>query len=132
MKPRPVQQGDWTGEEIDYLCQHWPYMTGGQIAKELGRTRNAVVGKAFRLELVKGEAKEEEEPPPEVVEEPPEPLARPRSRGLCNTLVGFAQYCPNTVQPGRAQCAKHLPKPKRTRTNQIGELSTSGASSMVW
>ena len=106
MKPRPVQPGDWTG--------------------------NAVLGQVHRLHLTKEPP--DEEPP--VVEAPvvetPKPPARPRSRGLCNTLIGFAQYCPNTVQPGQAQCAQHLPKPKRTRDGQIGDLSVRGASSMVW
>ncbi|MDE2470059.1 MAG: hypothetical protein KGL35_15270 [Bradyrhizobium sp.] len=41
----------WTKSECDYLIQAWPRHSARVVAKALGTTRNAVIGKAHRLGL---------------------------------------------------------------------------------
>lgn len=42
----------WTPERVDYLVRKWAEgYSGGVIARELGTTRNAIVGKVSRLHL---------------------------------------------------------------------------------
>ena len=48
---------DWTNERIEILKELWNEgLTTSQIAKELGTTKNAVIGKTHRLNLVKRES----------------------------------------------------------------------------
>jgi GcrA cell cycle regulator len=44
---------EWTTQRTDLLRQHWnaKLLSASQIARILGMTRNAVIGKAHRLEL---------------------------------------------------------------------------------
>ena len=107
----------WTVERVDDLARFWSQgLSARQIAEKLaGVTRNAVIGKAHRLNLQRGaeEAEPIPEPPPPVPEVPifapmPEakswmcrwPLEDPGRFGL--------HICGKTAQPGRYYCAEHL------------------------
>lgn len=46
----------WTDERIEKLKELWPTMPASEIAKILGVTRNAIIGKTHRLGLVKGQS----------------------------------------------------------------------------
>jgi len=50
-----IYTGFWTQERVDTLTQQWVYglKSAREIAVELGCTRNAVIGKANRLFLVR-------------------------------------------------------------------------------
>lgn len=107
----------WTAERVELLTKLWAEgFSARQIAEKLGGvTRNAVIGKAHRLNLQRGaepvEFVPEPEPPP--VFEPvflptPEvkewmcrwPSEEPGRYGL--------HICAKTSQPGRPYCAEHL------------------------
>jgi GcrA cell cycle regulator len=68
---KPVQP-DWSDAEIKTLKQLWSEnYSAAQISKEIGRPRNAVIGKAHRLGLTpRGRAK----PPPMPPAPPPMPM----------------------------------------------------------
>lgn len=45
-----MESPDWTPDEIDYLTVHWDAgESGGSIAKNLKRSRSAILGKIHRL-----------------------------------------------------------------------------------
>jgi len=108
----------WTMERVDLLTRLWAEgLSARQIAMKLGGgvTRNAVIGKAHRLNLQRGVVTPEPrpEPVPVVREEPqidygPEvkswmcrwPTAEPGRQGF--------YICGKTAQPGRPYCAEHL------------------------
>ncbi len=107
----------WTAERVDDLARLWSQgHSARQIADMLGGvTRNAVIGKAHRLNLQRGFDEPEPvlEPPPPIPVEPifapmPEakswmcrwPLDDPGRFGL--HIFG------KTAQPGRHYCAEHL------------------------
>ncbi len=107
----------WTMERVDDLARFWSQgLSARQIADKLGGvTRNAVIGKAHRLNLQRGleEVEPAPEPPPPMPEVPffapmPEvkswmcrwPLDDPGRFGL--------NICGKTAQPGRHYCAEHL------------------------
>ena len=108
----------WSPERVEILTRLWAEgLSARQIAEKLGGgvTRNAVIGKAHRLNLQRGtEApKKEPEPEPIIFEEPifhhPSadvepwmcrwPTDEPGKYGL--------HICGKTVQPGRHYCAEH-------------------------
>lgn len=141
MKTRPTQKGDWNAEEISTLVALWPHMTSRQISERLtklgySRSRNAVIGQAYRMSLSKDAV---DLPPPEPPKPKPEPKVnhRPRSNGLCTKFLGTAVvdgkrkplHCHNTAQPGRGKCAEHLPKPK-VKEGQFSSINTFAASSI--
>ena len=107
----------WTPERVEMLTRLWAEgLSARQIAAKLGGvTRNAVIGKAHRLNLQRGAEEVEPipKPPPPVPEVPifapmPEakswmcrwPLEDPGRFGL--------HICGKTSQPGRYYCAEHL------------------------
>lgn len=108
---------DWTPERVEILTRMWAEgFSARQIADKLGGiTRNAVIGKAHRLNLSRGlkQVRPEPEPPPPIREDPiPEPRAEFKS-WMCRwptTEAGrFGLYiCAKTCQPGRSYCAEHL------------------------
>ncbi len=106
----------WTQERVESLIQLWSDgLSARQIADKLGGvTRNAVIGKAHRLNLQRGVPRPEPEPEPEParLDYPvtPMPEAKP---WMCRWQIDepgrFGLHiCGKTVQPGRQFCAEHL------------------------
>ena len=107
----------WTTERVDQLARLWSEgFSARQIADRLGGiTRNAVIGKAHRLNLQRSN-----EPPAPIPEPPPlifpEPIFEPLpevSRWMCRWPTEEAgkfglHICCKTTQPGRPYCAEHL------------------------
>lgn len=107
----------WTSEKVDSLVRLWSQgLSARQIADKLGGvTRNAVIGKAHRLNLQRGAPG-----PAPIPEAPPAAIAtRPRmamteaKAWMCRWPLDepgrFGLHiCGKTVQPGRHYCAEHL------------------------
>jgi hypothetical protein len=49
--PTYAARNYWTDEQVELLKSLWPNRSASQIASELGLTRNAVIGKVWRLRL---------------------------------------------------------------------------------
>ena len=107
----------WTPERVERLANLWAEgHSARQIAEKLGGvTRNAVIGKAHRLNLQRGVPQPEQapEPPPPVIEEPVfEPVPEMKSwmcRWPTDEVGRFGIHiCGKTIQPGRPYCAEHL------------------------
>ena len=106
----------WTPERVDSLVRLWSDgLSARQIAEKLGGvTRNAVIGKAHRLNLQRGAPTPEPapEPPPPRIDYPITPMPEVKS-WMCRWQTGdpgrFGLHiCGKTVQPGRQFCAEHL------------------------
>ena len=107
----------WTAERVERLALLWSDgLSARQIAEKLGGvTRNAVIGKAHRLNLQRGIELPtvEPEPPPLVFEEPvfetPPELMSWMCRWPTDDPGRFGLHiCGKTAQPGRPYCAEHL------------------------
>lgn len=107
----------WTPERVETLTRLWAEgLSARQIAVKLGGvTRNAVIGKAHRLNLQRGGPIPElqAEPAPVVHEEPPPVLSPEVKPWMCRwpqEEPGRHGYfiCGKTAQPGRHYCAEHL------------------------
>lgn len=112
----------WTTERVEMLTRLWAEgYSARQIADKLGGvTRNAVIGKAHRLNLQRGAVKAPPQLPPEpkiipVIEVPiiPHGDAGNASPWMCRWPTADAgrhglHVCGKTVQPGRQFCAEHL------------------------
>ena len=118
----------WTNERVEILTRLWADgLSARQIASKLGGvTRNAVIGKAHRLNLQRGQAVPEfkPEPKPPVVHEPP-PINHPDMKPwMCRwPSEGPGRHglniCGKTVQPGRHYCAEHLTLAYRQRKRHV-------------
>lgn len=107
----------WTADRVEQLTRLWAEgFSARQIAEKLGGvTRNAVIGKAHRLNLQRGTEPAEpvpEPPPPPVYEPILEPMPEVKT-WMCRWPIDepgrFALYiCGKTAQPGRPYCAEHL------------------------
>ena len=108
----------WTTERVDLLTRLWAEgLSARQIAMKLGGgvTRNAVIGKAHRLNLQRGAVTPEPrpEPAPPVREEIPMNLSPDVKSWMCRWpseepgRQGL-YICGKTAQPGRHFCAEHL------------------------
>ena len=106
----------WTPERVDSLVRLWSDgLSARQIADKLGGvTRNAVIGKAHRLNLQRGSPAPEPvpEPPPPRIDYPITPMPEVKS-WMCRWQIDepgrFGLHiCGKTVQPGRQFCAEHL------------------------
>jgi integrase len=53
----PPRDQQWTVEDIEKLKGLWPDHSGGEIAYIMRRSRNSVLGKAYRLNLMDGARK---------------------------------------------------------------------------
>jgi GcrA cell cycle regulator len=108
---------EWTHERVEMLTRMWAEgYSARQIAEKLGGiTRNAVIGKAHRLNLSRGveHTLPVPEPLPVIREEPiPEPRADFKHwmcRWPTHDAGRFGLFiCGKTTQPGRHYCAEHL------------------------
>jgi GcrA cell cycle regulator len=107
----------WTPERVEILTRLWSEgLSARQIAQKLGGvTRNAVIGKAHRLNLQRGAPVPEPAPEPEPVVPvvPPMPLSPDVKPWMCRWSteepgrLGL-HICGKTAQPGRHYCAEHL------------------------
>ncbi len=106
----------WTLERVDSLVRLWSDgLSARQIADKLGGvTRNAVIGKAHRLNLQRGTPTPEPapEPPPPRIDYPITPMPEVKN-WMCPWQIAepgrFGLHiCGKTVQPGRQFCAEHL------------------------
>lgn len=107
----------WSPDRVEQLARLWADgLSARQIAESLGGvTRNAVIGKAHRLNLQRGAEPIERPPEPEPV---PifEPIREPMSEvknWMCRWQTEdpgrFGLHiCGKTAQPGRPFCAEHL------------------------
>ena len=107
----------WTPERVEVLTRLWAEeLSARQIAAKLwGVTRNAVIGKAHRLNLQRGAPVPEPPPAPEPVipEVPPMALGPEVKSWMCRWQIDepgrLGLYiCGKTAQPGRPYCAEHL------------------------
>jgi GcrA cell cycle regulator len=111
---------EWTHERVETLTRLWAEgYSARQIAEKLGGiTRNAVIGKAHRLNLSRGAERgsvvvDPPPPPPAVYIEPiPEPRADFKNwmcRWPTHDSGRFGLFiCGKTCQPGRHYCAEHI------------------------
>ena len=96
----------WTPERVELLCKLWAEgFSARQISQQLGGvSRNAVIGKAYRMKLAHGLPAEDEEQEmfgPDFMQWMCRwPTHEPGRHGL--------PICGKTVQPGRKLCAEHL------------------------
>ena len=91
----------WSKEQIDILTRLWSRGEPARIiALQLGTTRNAVIGKANRLELPKH---------PSRVEENEETIYEENNNveELYQPKICSHSSCSMTAQPGREYCAFH-------------------------
>lgn len=121
--------GNWTPERVAHLTRLWQEgYTAGQSAQILGGvTRNAVIGKAHRLNLGRHRASMVRLPMPEPQPAPvPDLPAMPEidetriTARMCRwptaTVGPNGLYiCCRTVQPGRHLCAEHITAAHRIR-----------------
>ncbi len=107
----------WTPERVDSLVRLWSQgLSTRQIADKIGGvTRNAVIGKAHRLNLQRGAPGPQPAPEPArppVFAQPMTPM--PEVKGwMCRWPIEdpgrFGLHiCGKTAQPGRHYCAEHL------------------------
>jgi GcrA cell cycle regulator len=92
----------WAPERVEALVWLWAEgFSARWIANKLGGiTRNAVIGKAYRLNLQRGAIVPE--PKLLMIEEPPQTEVE---LGMCRWGLNV---CSGTAQPGRHYCAEHL------------------------
>lgn len=107
----------WTADRVEQLIRLWAEgHSARQIAEKLGGvSRNAVIGKAHRLNLQRGADTIEPAPAP-----PPMPCHEPILEPMPDVKSWMCRWpteepgrfglhiCGKTVQPGRPYCAEHL------------------------
>ena len=116
----------WTDGEVAILEAMWGEgRSARNIAGKLGKTRNAVIGKANRLGLshnsgprpaVRGVQ------PPRRKEHPSSPLDL--TERMCRWPIGHPgepgfHFCGNQHVPGRPYCEAHCAIAYRTRTSEV-------------
>ncbi len=118
----------WTPEEDGKLIEMWARMTARMVAGLIGRSRNAVIGRARRLGLQPSGAIDPErryvKPKPEPKPEPAQPI--PQGLGIafldarqyqCRAIMEYepepphlARFCgqPTSSMTGLSYCPEHL------------------------
>ena len=115
-----AEETSWTEERLEMLRGYWDEgLSISQIGERLGVTRNAVAGKAHRLNLRKRQSPIARKPK-EVVE-PAKPRDLPLrlalrgihwSRSKCVWPTGDPKtiefsFCGKSIVPGKPYCSKH-------------------------
>jgi GcrA cell cycle regulator len=102
----------WTDEATDMARTLWlDGVSASQIAKRLGRTRNAVIGKMGRMGLVtKGGAVRQAPAAPKVIapKEPPRPKPRPALQARALPAIAIAK--PEPRSPSFASVGAETPR----------------------
>jgi GcrA cell cycle regulator len=99
--------GNWTEDKTARLSELWDEgIPAAEIGRRLGITKNAVIGKAWRLDL-----------PPRRVSEGPSPVPSlaeimPLATDLCHWPFGKPgtanfRFCCQPVRTGKPYCAAH-------------------------
>jgi GcrA cell cycle regulator len=102
----PVRGTWWTPAEDAVLVDSYGTVPNWQLAEWIGRTRNMIIGRAYRLGLKFAMRKDKRLPPnPRRFPDLPEKgcqygIGDPRSPGF--------HWCGEKIVPFRAWCAKHL------------------------
>jgi hypothetical protein len=121
----------WTELEDNHLEKWWGHVSTRVLAESIGRTRNAIIGRAHRLELRKiGEPIFE----PPVADEPPPRKRTMTWRPYKPENQCLAPDCTLTSQPGRDYCHQHHHEyivSKLKRVNQVSSITCQGASSLA-
>ena len=103
---------EWNAEQVAELTQLWASgMSATEIARRMGITKNAVVGKARRLELPMRRMPQEKAPPaPMLIAEDDERIFPPfPPRGGCLFPEGSGAditFCGAKQVPGRPYCSE--------------------------
>ena len=106
-KAGPMTQ-EWTPERTGALIAFWnDGLTASEIGDRLGVTKNAVVGKAFRLDL----ARRRTSAPPNSDDKNVIPLAGLTS-GMCRWPLGETNgagyhFCGESAEQGKPYCPTH-------------------------
>jgi len=108
----------WTPERIDHLTRLWETgVTTAEIGRQIGVTKNAVIGKVHRLGLV-----------PRIVTQKPPPRRNvfEFNGPSCMWPIGHPgeddfHFCGDRPVPGKSYCADHAAKaylrPKEPKSN---------------
>ncbi|ABC22456.1 GcrA family cell cycle regulator [Rhodospirillum rubrum] len=102
----------WNDEKIDRLKKLWADgLTTGEIGKEIGVSKNAVVGKAHRLGL-KGRPSPIKRTQKEAKPEPKIRSVVDLSAHTCRWPIGDPRepgfhFCGKPTTPGKPYCAEH-------------------------
>ena len=102
---------EWTPERTASLIAMWGEdLSAAEIGRRLGITKNAVIGKVFRLGLPKRRPSPKPAAPP--VEEIPVVRLDSLSAGMCSFPLGDPgdpgfTFCGEPALPGKPYCAYH-------------------------
>ncbi len=119
----------WSPERVETLSRLWAEgLTARAIAERLDNsvTRNAVIGKAHRLNLQRGKMVPRKDPEPEPVVIDAKLL--PRTAGvepwMCRWPIDEPgkhklHICGKTAQPGRPYCAEHCTEAYLSRRRSV-------------
>jgi GcrA cell cycle regulator len=123
--PRFNRRAEWPPDRVDELRRLWDSgLSGAGIGRRIGMSKNAVIGKAHRLDLpARRTANAEPMPPPlgeavrPVIAAPVRPVAaaatRPERIGPCCWITGERgpgrkwRYCDADSMPRRPYCRAH-------------------------
>lgn len=119
----------WSPERVETLSRLWAEgLTARAIAEQLDNsvTRNAVIGKAHRLNLQRGKLVSRKEPEPEPVVFDARLLPHPVGvePWMCRWPIDEPgkhklHICGKTVQPGRPYCAEHCTEAYLSRRRSV-------------
>jgi GcrA cell cycle regulator len=104
---RKMTTGNWTEDKTARLSELWDEgIPAAEIGRRLGITKNAVIGKAWRLDLPPRRVSEGPSPVPSLVE------IMPRATDLCHWPFGKPgtanfRFCCQPVRTGKPYCTAH-------------------------